>query len=97
VREEHEIFEAGIDGGLSGRIDVRASMRQQVKELNETADRQGLKFLCPQKSLSEVHILDDLESDELGDVHGIGGGRGLSQVPPVLAKQGRILIRLQRL
>jgi hypothetical protein len=51
VSEEHKIFQGGIYGGFSRCVDVRGGMRKQVKELNETADRQGLELLRPQQSL----------------------------------------------
>ncbi len=85
VGEEHEVFEAGIDGGFGWRVDVRACMREKVEELDETADCKSFKFLCTQKGLSEVHIFDDLKCDKLCNVHSVGSSRALSQVPPVFA------------
>ena len=61
MSEEHEIFQGGIDGGFGRCVDVRGSMREQVKELNETADCQGLELLRPQQSLPQMDILDDLK------------------------------------
>jgi len=60
VGEEHEIFEAGIDGGFGWRVDVWAGVREKVEELDEAADSKSFKFLCSQKGLSEVYILNDL-------------------------------------
>lgn len=51
MREEHEVLEGGIDGGLGRGVDVRRGMRQQVEELNEAADCQGFELLRPQQGL----------------------------------------------
>ncbi len=62
-------------------------MRQQMKELDQPTNGKGFKFLGPQQCLPQVHVFDDLEGDQLGDMHGMRGsalGRaGLSQIPPV--------------
>ena len=97
MSEEHEVLEGGINGGLGRCIDVRRGMRQQVKKLNETADGQGLEFLRPQQSLPQVDILDDLKGYQLGHVQGARSGRALSQIPPVLTEECRVLVGLKRL
>ena len=97
MSEEHEIFQGGIDGSFGRCVDVRGSMREQVKELNETADCQGLELLRPQQSLPQMDILDDLEGYQLGHVQGARSGRALSQVPPVLTEECCVLVGLKGL
>jgi hypothetical protein len=74
VGEEHEVLQAGIDGRFGGRVNVWTRMGQEMEELNESANCQSLKLLSSEESLSEMHILDDLESYQLSNMHGIGSG-----------------------
>ena len=74
VGEKHKVLQRGIDAGFGWRIDVWASMGKEMEKLNETSNRQGFKLLRSQQSLSQVNVLDDLQSNELCHMHGIGSG-----------------------
>ena len=67
-------------------------MRQQVEELNEAANRKRLKLLGPEECLTQVDVLDDLQGDQLRDMHSGTPGRWLGELPPVLAEQRRVLV-----
>ena len=72
-----------------------------MKELNQPTDSECFEFLRLQQCLPQVNVLDDLEGDQLGDVHGVGaatlGRSGLSQIPPIFTQDRRVLITLQGL
>lgn len=71
MREEHQVFQTRVDARLGCRVDVRARVRKKVEELNEATDSQGFKFLRFQERLSEVDVFNNLESDQLSDMHGV--------------------------
>lgn len=95
--EEHQVFERCIDACLRGCVDIRTGMSQQVKELNEASNGKCFKFLSTQQSLPQMHVLDNLQGDQLRHMHRIVRLVALRQVPPILAQEGRVLARLQRL
>ncbi len=51
MREEHKVLQAGVDAGLSRSINLLGGMCEQVEKLDQTANSQGLKFLCFEEGL----------------------------------------------
>ena len=72
--KKHQVLQRRINTGFSRRINIRARMCQQVKELNQTADSESFKLLSAQESLSQVYVFDDLQCDELCHVHRVRRG-----------------------
>ena len=72
-------------------------MGKKVEELDKASDSESFEFLGSEKRLSQVNVFDDLKRNKLGHMHGSAAGRRLSELPPVLAKECRILVRLQAL
>lgn len=68
-----------------------------MEELDKASHGHRFELLSSEQGLAQVNVLNDLKGDQLGHVHGGAPGRWLSQLPPVFAEHGSILVCLQAL
>lgn len=97
MRKEQQVLQTCVYLCLRRRIRFGACVGEEVEELDEAANGQSFELLCSEQRLPQVNVLDDLERNELGHVHGSPAGCWLSELPPVLTEQCRVLVRLQAL
>jgi len=97
VRKEQQVLQTCVYRCLRRRIHVGAGVGEEVEELDEAANGKSFELLGSEQRLPQVNVLDDLERNELGHVHGSPAGCWLSELPPILTKKCRVLVRLQAL
>lgn len=97
MSEEQQILQTGVNRELSSSVHFWGGMGEQVEKLDKASDRYGFEFLCAEEGLTEVDILDDLQSYQLRWVHCDTTRCGLGQLPPVFTKESSVLVSLETL